>query len=64
MEIPDHCATRGNFELGSVTCSNTNSIGSVCRYECNVGSVLRGASQVTCQDDGEWDGNEPFCEGK
>uniref|UniRef100_A0A8D0GC18 Sushi, von Willebrand factor type A, EGF and pentraxin domain containing 1 n=1 Tax=Sphenodon punctatus TaxID=8508 RepID=A0A8D0GC18_SPHPU len=31
-------------------------------YHCNEGYILHGASLLTCQADGTWDGEVPFCE--
>ncbi|XP_077974758.1 IgGFc-binding protein-like [Styela clava] len=37
-------------------------LGDVVFYECNEGYKLKGVKQRTCQKDGNWSENEPFCE--
>uniref|UniRef100_A0A8C4EGK4 Sushi, von Willebrand factor type A, EGF and pentraxin domain-containing protein 1 n=1 Tax=Dicentrarchus labrax TaxID=13489 RepID=A0A8C4EGK4_DICLA len=34
----------------------------VLRYECSPGFVLKGSDAITCQVDGKWTGQKPWCE--
>lgn len=34
----------------------------VLRYECNTGFLLKGGDTITCQSNGKWDGEKPWCE--
>lgn len=38
-------------------------VGSVVRFSCEPGYVLRGSSERTCQANGSWSGTQPECEG-
>ena len=48
----------GRVNLSSVT------FGSIATYECNVGYILVGDLQRTCQDNGQWSGRQPECIGR
>lgn len=37
--------------------------GSLMRFSCEAGHVLRGSSERTCQADGSWSGSQPECGG-
>jgi len=53
---------------GSVSCSDSNFLSSVCDYECSAGFALVGSSSRVCENDsdgdalGEWSQPEPTCE--
>nr|XP_054768082.1 sushi, von Willebrand factor type A, EGF and pentraxin domain-containing protein 1-like [Lytechinus pictus] len=53
---PQHC---------SVSCSTSNSVGSVCTYQCATGLTLSGSSQRVCQEvsgnAAQWTGTQPTC---
>ena len=55
---------------GSVSCSDSNFLSSVCDYECSAGFALVGSSSRVCENDsdgdalGEWSQPEPTCERK
>ena len=38
-------------------------VGSVVRFSCEPGYMLRGSSERTCQANGSWSGTQPECEG-
>ena len=38
-------------------------VGSVVRFSCEPGYVLRGSSERTCHANGSWSGTQPECEG-
>lgn len=37
-------------------------VGSIALYSCAVGFVLDGEDRRVCQSDGQWSGEEPFCD--
>lgn len=39
-------------------------VGGQTMYECEPGLVLRGDVTRTCQENGQWTGEQPICEGK
>ena len=47
---------------GGVSFKSTQ-FGSVAFYSCNEGFRLVGAETQTCQDNGEWSGTAPTCQG-
>ena len=47
---------------GQVTLTGTT-FGSMATYECDSGFTLVGNQVRTCQDDGNWSGTEPVCDG-
>lgn len=63
-ELPDHCQNLSSLENGGVSCSESNEILSTCDFSCSAGYFLRGSSSVTCQEDGRWSGEIPYCESK
>ena len=48
---------------GSVSCTDTNNVGSVCTFTCNDGFRVNGKTTLTCTANG-WSGAEPTCEGE
>ena len=62
---------RTNLANGQVVCSNSNELGSVCKYTCDSGYGLSNTSlaSTTCIDDGnndangEWNSTPPTCSG-
>jgi len=51
------------LENGKVLAS-ANRVGSLSRFVCNKGRVLKGDSLLTCHISGMWRGDVPTCEGK
>jgi len=51
---------------GSGTCSDGNSYGSVCQFQCDLGYYLNGMDSIECNDDtvlsGAWTGSVPTCD--
>ncbi|XP_025834968.1 sushi, von Willebrand factor type A, EGF and pentraxin domain-containing protein 1 [Agrilus planipennis] len=47
---------------GSFVVGYDFNVHSTIEYHCEVGHILRGESQRTCDIDGEWTGSVPFCE--
>ena len=47
----------GNVDLTGVT------VGSRATYSCDRGFELKGDQSRTCQSNGRWSGNNPFCKG-
>ena len=65
------CTSPGDIEHGRVTFENTKAdrttspIGTVARFNCNVGFKLVGNSTRQCQPDGHWSGQRnPICQSK
>ena len=56
------CGDLNSPSNGQVTLTGTT-FGSTATYECNTGFTLMGNMERTCQDDGNWSGNEPTCVG-
>ena len=56
------CGSLGDPSNGQVTLTGTT-VGSTATYECNTGFTLMGNIERTCQDDGDWSGTEPTCDG-
>ena len=42
----------------------SSAVGSIATYVCNDDYLLVGSDTRTCQDNGEWSGEEPVCERK
>ncbi|XP_019410274.1 PREDICTED: sushi, von Willebrand factor type A, EGF and pentraxin domain-containing protein 1, partial [Crocodylus porosus] len=55
------CAVPPPLPNGTITGSEY-AFGKEVHYHCNEGYILHGASIFTCQLDGTWDGEAPFCE--
>eukprot|EP00057_Strongylocentrotus_purpuratus_P032337 XP_787294.3 PREDICTED: sushi, von Willebrand factor type A, EGF and pentraxin domain-containing protein 1 [Strongylocentrotus purpuratus] len=53
---PQHC---------TMSCTKSNSVGSVCTYQCATGLTLSGSSQRVCQEvsgnAAQWTGTQPAC---
>ena len=49
-----------------ITCSLGDDVvpsyGDTCSFTCNTGYELTGSGTRTCQNDGNWSGNEAMCE--
>ena len=43
--------------------SNSTDNGSLALYECFSGYALQGNEERICQEDGQWSGTQPFCQG-
>ena len=52
-----HCPMHGSMSTNDSVCNTTVHFG------CDDGYFLVGHSNLTCQPNGEWDGNPPSCEG-
>ena len=60
---PTTCTpTYSDLTDGSVSCTDTNKVDSVCTFTCNDGFKVHGKSNLTCTTDG-WSGDEPKCDG-
>ncbi len=57
------CKELQDISSGRVVLSGTT-VGSTATYSCNKGYVLYGEQTRICLPDGEWSGEEPFCERK
>lgn len=44
--------------------SGQNNVGDFVTYRCDSGYALIGDSTRFCQEDGQWTGSEPSCEGQ
>uniref|UniRef100_A0A667ZKN9 Sushi, von Willebrand factor type A, EGF and pentraxin domain-containing protein 1 n=1 Tax=Myripristis murdjan TaxID=586833 RepID=A0A667ZKN9_9TELE len=58
---PVSCGDPGVFANGTVH-GGAFVYPEVLRYECSSGFVLKGSHTITCQIDGKWDGEKPWCE--
>lgn len=58
---PVSCGDPGAIANGTVH-GNAFVYPEVLRYECSPGFVLRGSETITCQVDGKWDRQKPWCE--
>ncbi|KAM8746660.1 sushi, von Willebrand factor type A, EGF and pentraxin domain-containing protein 1 isoform 1-T1 [Acanthopagrus schlegelii] len=51
---------------GAITNGTTHGVAhvypEVLHYECSPGFVLKGSDTITCQVDGKWSGQKPFCD--
>ena len=56
------CPALDNITNGHVLVSG-HTPDSNATYSCVIGYVLNGTSSRTCQENGEWSGQEPTCEG-
>ena len=54
------CDRLSDIRNGRVDLTGT-SVGSTATYSCNQGFALIGGATRTCQSNGEWSGEEPFC---
>jgi len=58
---------RTSLKNGMVRCTNYNVVGSICRFQCNVGYELKGRRFSKCMDDGDkdvigkWSTKLPIC---
>ena len=57
------CERLQDIKNGKVVLSGTT-VGSIATYNCRFGYALIGGSTRTCQINGEWSGEEPFCQRK
>jgi len=57
------CGNPGKPSNGIVI-GNDFTFGATVEYECKNGFVLVGVKTRTCQDDGTWSDDRPFCKGK
>ena len=57
-----NCAVLSDVTDGSVSLSGTT-VGSIATYFCDAGFSLSGSDVRTCQNDGQWSGTEPTCDG-
>ncbi|XP_071510499.1 sushi, von Willebrand factor type A, EGF and pentraxin domain-containing protein 1-like [Diadema antillarum] len=59
------CSTAAAPQHGTVSCSQSTSVGSVCTFSCAVGLTLEGSTQRTCQSvsssSAQWSGTQPVC---
>ena len=46
---------------GNVSCSETIKIGATCNYTCDKNFYQEGSKTRTCQANGEWSGEDPYC---
>ena len=58
-----NCGDLSDPSNGQVTLTGTT-FGSTATYECDSGSILVGSLERTCQDDGNWSGTDPTCDGE
>ena len=60
------CSLDGTIppDNGTVMCTSSNEVNSVCVYWCDDGFSLDGSTQVTCQPSGDWSNPVPRCESK
>ena len=61
VEVID-CGSLDDPTNGQVSLDETT-VGSIATYTCDPGFMLIGNMERTCQENGEWSGNEPTCEG-
>ncbi|KAL4229790.1 hypothetical protein ACF0H5_010181 [Mactra antiquata] len=54
------CASLSEVVGGSYTFSSSGTV-TTATYTCDVGYSIDGANVITCQDNGEWNDNEPTC---
>ncbi|XP_077981970.1 sushi, von Willebrand factor type A, EGF and pentraxin domain-containing protein 1-like [Glandiceps talaboti] len=58
---PVECGPPNQISYGKVE-KNGHSFGAVLRYTCDKGFVLSGGEVRSCGADGQWTGEEPFCQ--
>ena len=61
------CSSESSNPLeGTVTCSDSKFIGSICNYECYNGFIIIGNESRRCEldenDDAIWSSPQPICE--
>ena len=64
------CTVSSAIDCGSLNQPNGgqvntdgSSLGSQANYSCSEGYILNGNAIRVCQEDGQWSGSEPACEG-
>ena len=55
------CGPLTSPDNGQVDTPQGTTLNQVATYSCNNGYLLVGSMRRTCQADGMWSGNEPFC---
>jgi CUB/sushi domain-containing protein len=56
------CGQLPDIANGKVDIQPDTRLGSKATYTCNPGFILQGRSTRTCQADGSYDGQEPYCQ--
>ena len=62
LSLAIDCGDLDDPPNGQVTLTGTT-FGSMATYECDSGFTLVGNQVRTCEDDGNWSGTEPICDG-
>ena len=57
-----HCGSLVAPTHGSAS-GSSDTVGSVVMFSCDAGFRLIGSSQRTCQQNGDWDGDDVTCDG-
>ena len=52
---------KSTFANGQIQCSKDNLAFSVCTFSCKKGYRRDGDEKITCDSDGSWHGDKPFC---
>ena len=60
----DFCPELEVPSYGDINYSKGQAINSVATYRCDDGYNLIGSEKRTCQANGTWSGEDPFCESK
>ena len=58
-----HCGSLVAPSHGSAS-GSSDTVGSVVMFSCDAGFRLIGSSQRTCQQNGDWDGDDVICDGQ